>query len=66
MWYLHPDVRLTRRGRLFMVLDEGGTLQWSGPSFMGALEYLSGQDADSATVIGDDATYRIDFWRMPA
>ena len=49
-----------------MVLDEGGTLQWSGPSFMGALEYLSGQNADTATVIGDDATYRRDFWRMPA
>ena len=66
MWYLHPDVHMTRRGRINMVLDEGGTLQWSGPSILDALAWLADQDVMDVQLVGEKGAWGLNFWRLPA
>jgi len=43
MYTLNADVFYTRRNRMHFVLDDTGTLAWSGQTIVAALEFLEAE-----------------------
>lgn len=57
MFSLIAEVQVTRRQRLSHVLDETGTVVWSGKSVVSAVEYLHENDQKVFRLEGDFLAY---------
>ena len=66
MFTLVAEVQVTRRQRLSHVLDDSGTVVWSGRSVVAGVEYLYEQEQLLFLLEGESSAYVLSIKAAPA
>lgn len=59
MYTIYTDIQQTRRKRFHHVVDERGTILWSGQTVEGALEWIIDQGFDVFRIEGERKVFTI-------